>query len=137
MKAFTVASHFCTVSFFNCWANCVIYFVSCVFVYRSMCSIYSIVVLLRLHSFLRYHSVFSFALNFIQHFFEQNICILSFPWMNFFLEKNNILFLFFYIWMCTMSCLWLQVWLAYRLIPVIIWALYNFLYPFPSFFVDF
>ena len=40
MKAFTVASHFCTVSFFNCWVNCVIYFVSCVFVYRSMCLIY-------------------------------------------------------------------------------------------------
>ena len=39
MKAFSTASHFCTVSFFNCWVNYVIYFVSCVFVYRSMCSI--------------------------------------------------------------------------------------------------
>ena len=42
MKAFTAASHFCTLSFINCWVNCVIYFVSCVFGYRSMCSIYMV-----------------------------------------------------------------------------------------------
>ena len=40
MKAFTVAIHFCTLSFFTCWVNCVIYFVSCVFVHISTCSIY-------------------------------------------------------------------------------------------------
>ena len=31
-------ANFCTVSFFNNWVNCEIFFVSCVFVYRSICS---------------------------------------------------------------------------------------------------
>ena len=39
MKAFTVGSHFCIVSFLNYWVNCVIYLVICVLFHISMCSI--------------------------------------------------------------------------------------------------